>query len=102
MEIIRGTTPTLIFTFSEIEPEDISICYMLIKQRGQTIIEKTLSDGEISNGGLSFTLTQADTLSLSLASSAKVLLDWKTTGGVRGRSNIYDCAIREAGVNNEY
>lgn len=102
MEIIRGTTPTLIFTFNEIEPEDISICYLLIKQKENAIIEKTLQDSVIFNGGLSFTLTQSDTLSLSTAVPAKVVLDWKTTGGVRGRSNIYDCAVREAGVNNEY
>lgn len=102
MEIIRGTTPTLIFTFSEIEPSDISVCYMLIKQKGQTIIEKTLSDGVVSSEGLSFTLTQTDTLSLCTNESAKVMLDWKTTGGVRGRSNIYDCLVKMAGVNNEY
>lgn len=102
MEIIRGTTPTLIFTFSEIEPSDISVCYMLIKQRGQTIIEKTLSDGVVDENGLSFTLTQTDTLALSTTNSAQVLLDWKTAGGVRGRSNIYDCAVKVAGKDNEY
>lgn len=102
MEIIRGTTPTLIFTFSEIEPSDISVCYLLIKQYGQTVIEKTLADGVVSEDGLSFTLTQSDTLALSTTYSAQVLLDWKTSGGVRGRSNIYDCAVKVAGKDNEY
>lgn len=103
MEIIRGTTPTLIFTFSEIEATDINQCYMMIKQRGQTIVEKTFADSVIlEDGGLSFTLAQADTLSLCANESAKVMLDWKTTGGVRGRSNIYDCAVKVAGKENEY
>lgn len=102
MEIIRGTTPTLIFTFSEIEPSDISVCYMLIKQKGQTIIEKQLSDGVVDENGLSFTLTQTDTLALSTTIPAQVLLDWKTAEGVRGRSNIYDCAVKVAGKDNEY
>lgn len=36
MEIIRGTTPTIIFTFNEIDAADISVCYLLIKQNGQS------------------------------------------------------------------
>lgn len=102
MEIISGTTPTLIFTFKEIEPNRISACYMLIKQRGQIIVQKTLRDGVISNGGLGFTLTQSDTLSLTTSSPAQVMLDWKTIDGVRGRSNIYECGVKVAGIDNEY
>lgn len=97
MEIIRGTTPTIIFTFNEIDAADISVCYLLVKQNGQTVIEKTLADAVLSDS-LSFTLTQTDTLSLKLQ-TAQICLDWKTTGGVRGRSRVYDCAVKEAGVN---
>lgn len=99
MEIIRGTTPTIIFTFNEIDAADISVCYLLIKQNGNTIIEKTLSDATVSDD-LSFTLTQSDTLKLCKEISAQICLDWKTNGGVRGRSRMYDCGVKEAGVNN--
>lgn len=96
-EIIRGTTPTVIYSFDMIKPEDISVCYLLIKQRGHPVIEKTLGDSSLTDGKLSFTLTQEETLSLSTAYPAQIVLDWKTTGGVRGRSNIVDCAVRQAG-----
>lgn len=102
MEIIRGTTPTLIFKFSEIAPSDISACYLLIKQCGHTVVQKELTDSEITSRGLEFTLTQADTLALSGREKAQVVLDWKTTGGVRGRSNMYDCTIKPAGKDNVY
>lgn len=97
MEIIRGTTPTLIFTFSQITPDNLAVAYLLIKQGNSTIIEKELSDGIIEDGALSFTLAQEDTLKLSTSCNAQIVLDWKTTGNVRGRSRIYDSAVRVAG-----
>lgn len=98
MEIIRGTTPTIIFTFNEIDAADISVCYLLIKQNGETVLEKTLSDGTVIDGKLSFTLSQTETLSLTTSAPASVVLDWKTTAEVRGRSNIYRFDVKQAGV----
>ena len=92
MEIIRGTTPTLQYTFKDIEVTDISEAYLVLKQPGDISIEKTLSDGVIvpaeenAQGYLSFTLTQEDTLSLSKDREAVAVLDWKLQDGTRGRS----------------
>lgn len=97
MEIIRGTTPTLIFCFDTIRAENLATAILLIKQKNRTVIEKELNDGTVSDGQISFTLTQEETLRLSMDFSAQICLDWKTTGGVRGRSNIYDCTVRPAG-----
>lgn len=101
MEIIRGTTPTIIYTFKEIKPSDISECYLLIKQNGNTVIERTLSDGEVSDTELRFTLSQADTLSLAM-DKAQIILDWKTQQGIRGRSAIVSFSVKQEGKNNEY
>ncbi len=98
MEIIRGTTPTLIFTFDTINVEDISVAYLLIRQNGSTVIEKTLADGTVLDGKLSFTFSQAETLSLTTDRPASVVLDWKTVAEVRGRSNIYRFDVKQAGV----
>lgn len=98
MEIIRGTTPTLIFTFDTIDVEDISVAYLLIRQNGNTVIEKTLTDSSIVDGKLSFSLSQTETLSLSTSAPASVVLDWKTNAEARGRSNIYRFDVKQAGV----
>lgn len=99
MEIIEGTTPTLIFTFDTVSAEDISVAYLLIKQRGNVVVQKTIEDALVSDGKLMFTLTQADTLALTVVFPATVVLDWKTASGVRGRSNVYECKVLPAGVN---
>lgn len=102
MDIIRGTTPTLIFKFREIEPTDISQCFLMIKQNGKTVVEKTISDATVTTESLSFTLSQEDTFALATQNPTKVVLDWKTTGGVRGRSAMYECTIRPEGKGNVY
>lgn len=99
MEIIRGTTPTMIFTFDTISVDDITVAYLLIKQSNNTVIEKTLENSTISEGKLMFTFTQTETLSLAQGVPASVVLDWKTTAGIRGRSNIYRFDVKQAGVN---
>lgn len=98
MEIIRGTTPTMIFTFDTISVDDITVAYLLIKQSNNTVIEKTLENSTIFEGKLMFTFTQAETLSLAAGTPASVVLDWKTTAGIRGRSNIYRFDVKQAGV----
>lgn len=98
MEIIRGTTPTLIFTFDTIDVDDISVAYLLVKQSGNTVIEKTFEDSTISEEKLMFSFTQAETLSLAQGVPASVVLDWKTIAGIRGRSNIYRFDVKQAGV----
>lgn len=98
MEIIRGTTPTIIFTFEEIDVANLAVALLIIKQNGCTIIEKDLSAGTIADGSLSFTLSQVETLSLAIG-SASLCLDWKTTEGIRGRSRIYDVGVKVAGKN---
>ena len=105
MEIIRGTTPTLLYTFQDIDPGDVTFAYLLIKQQNATKIEKGLSDATVTadtqtvKGNISFTLSQAETLTLSNRYKAVVSLDWKLSDGTRGRSNVVMFTVEDSGKN---
>lgn len=96
MEIIRGTTPTIQFSFSTINAEDITVAYLVISQNGNTVIER--SDGEVIDGKLSYTLTQDETLALNTKQFAKVSLDWKA-GATRGRSKVFEASVQNSNKN---
>lgn len=85
MEIIRGTTPTIQFTFKQIDPSELYKAFLVIKQ-GYTVIEKTIEAATISEGIVSFVLTQKDTLALKCGVKGCITLDWLTNSGTRGRS----------------
>ena len=97
MELIRGTTPTITYSFDDIHAADITVAVFCIKQLDKTIVEKNLADGLVSNDKLMFTLSQQDTLSLNSKLMAKVVLDWKLNTGIRGRSNIVEAKITDPG-----
>lgn len=44
--IVRGTTPSIRYTFSTLNVADIIDAYLTIVQ-GETVIEKTLQDAEV-------------------------------------------------------
>ena len=104
MEIIRGTTPTILYTFNDIDPGDITYAYLLIKQKS-AVIEKYLGDASVTpdslqtRGNISFTLTQQDTLNLTVNQRAVVSLDWKLSNGTRGRSNVVGFSVENSGKN---
>lgn len=64
--IIRGTTPTNIFNVNVdlTDAEDIIISYA---QKGNVVINKTISDIDVTEDALSTTLTQTETLKLDAA-----------------------------------
>lgn len=97
MEIIRGTTPTIQFTFDTISPGDITTAYLVVRQNGADMIEKTLEDATIVEGKLSFRLSQSDTLALEEKPAAYVSLDWLTGDGTRGRSKVYKADVTDSG-----
>lgn len=100
MEIIRGTTPTLKFTFSKVSVNTITDGYLVIRQGRVNVIEVPLSEStETGEDFISFTLTQAQTLALSSGAKASVFFDWVTSAGVRGRSVKVESCVGEAGKN---
>lgn len=84
-KIIIGTTPTITYKFSVVSVSDITSAILTIKERGTTIIEKSLADASVGEDTLSWTLTQQETLDMG-AKSASIMLNWKLNDGTRGAS----------------
>lgn len=95
--LIRGTTPTVEFTYSDITVSDITVALLAIKQDKRTIIEKVLSDATVSENSISWTLTQEDTLLLREQRDAYIMCDWKLANGTRGRSKIIVVDVEDPG-----
>ena len=82
--IIRGTTPTLKYTFSVITTADLTDAYLTVKKGGAVVVTKDLTAATVEQKALSWTLTQEETLSVS--GSAEIMLNWKAQDGTRGAS----------------
>ena len=82
--IIRGTTPTITYTFSTVNVSNITVAFMTIKKNGTVAIKKSLSQATVDAKELSWTLSQEETFSVS--GDATVMLNWKLNDGTRGVS----------------
>ena len=83
--IIRGTTPTIKFTFSTIDSSDITDAFLTINQNDTKVIEKDIDTASIDTGEISWQLTQEECLSLELG-NATFMLNWLLADGTRGAS----------------
>lgn len=91
--IIRGTTPTIQFTFKEVDVSDVTTAYLNIGT-----IEKDLSTATVGDDTISWTLSQSETLGLS-GLRTTVQLNWKTSDGTRGASEAVQVEIAENAKN---
>ena len=84
--IIRGTTPTLQYTFNDVTVANITSAYLTIKvdNTAEHDIEKDLSSATVAQKSISWTLTQAETL--SFGTNISVMINWKLQDGTRGAS----------------
>ena len=85
MNIIRGTTPTIVYNFKTVKTTDLSEAIITLVKDGATVLEKDMTSATTDQTALSWTLTQEETLQLSGAVS--VMLNWLTVEGVRGASH---------------
>ena len=101
MAIIRYTTPTIRFTFNDIDVTTITTAYLVIKQGYKDIIERDLTTANVvhskSSNYLSWTLTQIETGQLSKSTSAQLYCDWVLQDGTRGRSHIKSENVEDSG-----
>lgn len=81
MSIIRGTTPTIKYTFSVVNPDTIVEAFLTIKQFGSVAVEKDISTMTTGEGYVTWELSQADTLALSARDSADIQLRYRTQDG---------------------
>ena len=84
--IIRGTTPTLKYTFNDVQVTNITTAYLTIKIDNEPThnIEKDLSTATVEAKAISWKLTQTETL--SFGNNINVMLNWKMSDGTRGAS----------------
>ena len=82
--IINGTTPTIRYCFKRVDVADIATAYLTIKSSDGTVLEKDLSTATIGDNTLSWKLSQEETLSLT--STARIMLNWVLGDGTRGAS----------------
>lgn len=97
MVLIRGTTPTIKFTFSQISPTDIREAYLVFKKQGLSVLEKSLGYADIEENCISFTLTQQETLAFTAGTRLTCCLDWLTADGTRGRSKTAEFCVDNSG-----
>lgn len=93
-EIIRGTTPTIKYTFKVINVSQVSLAYLTIKYGGTVVIEKDIVDAVVGEGSISWTLSQADTLKLTFP-ECRMMLNWVLEDGTRGASLETQVHIRD-------
>lgn len=100
MAIIRGTTPTITFTFSEILTSDINKAILTVSQLGRVIIERDLSTATVEANTLSWKLSQEETFLLQVSKGAtEIICDWLLNDGTRGRSVIRKEGVEPTGKN---
>ena len=95
--IIRGTTPTIKFCFSDVDVNEISVAFITIKQNKELKIDKDISEAVKVENAILWTLTQEETLSLKSKVSATVLCDWKLINGLRGISHELTVQVKDPG-----
>lgn len=83
--IIRGTTPTIEFTFSEVDPAEIDTAIFTIKQHNEIMIERDLTTAVVGSNVISWTLTQEETLGLK-GENITAMVNWTLPSGIRGAS----------------
>lgn len=87
VKIIIGTTPTIKYKFSIVDPADFETAVLTIKDsRKAEKLRKTLDEAVVGTDYIEWTLTQEETLSLGTSSALSMMLNWLTTSGVRGAS----------------
>lgn len=83
--VIRGTTPTIRYTFSTINVSDITAAYMTIMMGTSVLMEKDLTQAVVDENSISWTLTQEESLSMT-ENKVTAMLNWKLADGTRGAS----------------
>lgn len=84
IEIIRGTTPTIKYTFDTVSVSNINTAVLTIKRNNTILVERDLTTATTDADSISWVLTQENTLAVD--GKAEIMLNWVTADGVRGAS----------------
>lgn len=97
MIIIRGTTPTFVFTFKTVSPSNLVSAFLVIKQSGKVRISKDITEATIEENSIEWAITQEESLQLSIGRPAEIHCDWTTGDGTRGHSEPALCDVIPGG-----
>jgi len=99
--IIRGTTPTIIFKFDQINASNITKAYLFVKQDVETKIERDLSTAtlNVEDNQLEWTITQEESLRLTVGAATYICCDWLLNDEIRGRSKVGKFEVEPSGKN---
>lgn len=84
-QIIRGTTPTIQYTFNSVTVANITHAYLTIKQGGVLLAQRDLTTATVGAKTISWTLTQAETLAPHNG-QVSIMINWLLPDGTRGAS----------------
>ena len=88
--IIRGTTPPIRFTFSDVNPLEMTAAFLTIRQ-ANVVIEKDLaSAASVTDTIIEWQLSQEETLALEAGRLAQVQCRYRFLSGAVGASRIYE------------
>ena len=90
--IIRGTTPTIKYTFKQVPVNDIEVCYLTVTMNNKVIIEKDITVADVGNKYIAWKLTQQETLSMT-KNRVTFQINWKLSDGTRGASKEVTVSI---------
>lgn len=87
--MLRGTTPTHVFSDIGVDLRDADAVYLTYEQNNKVVLEKEKTDLEISKDSISVMLSQEDTL-LFLANENPVYIQfrYRLANGKAGASDI--------------
>lgn len=94
-DIIRGTTPTIIYNFATVDVSEISVAYLSFKTNGSVIVRKDLSAATVGQKSLTWELSQAETLSFGANQHARMMINYKLADGTRGASAETEVVFRD-------
>lgn len=87
--IIRGTDSDIQITFNTVNPATITTAYLTIDQGGKTVLEKDLTTATVGQKTLTWTLSQAETLSLSTYRDVSIQCRYKVNGTKAGATKHF-------------
>lgn len=96
--IIRGTTPTIRYTFSKVDGRELRVAILKIKQNNVVKIERDITSASIDEKYVEWILSQEETLSLD-CSRATISLDWLDLNGMRGAGITKSVVVTNSATN---
>ena len=91
----RGTTPTIRFDLSVINPSEIVVAFLTISQFDQKLVEKDFTDAATGQKYIEWNLSQEDTLKLGQTGEVEVQARYRTSDGQAYESKVFKVSVQK-------